>query len=98
MSVLIRGLEMPRSCFDCPMRWKVSPEDIKCLATGEMFKETFAGTIETRNRGNCPLVEFPRNKTLLYANDRVWEVVESVYIHEAVPVIPADKEEKTGDD
>ena len=59
MSILIRGMEMPKSCFYCPMRWKVDPDNIKCLATGEVFEETFTATIEMRNAGNCPLVEIP---------------------------------------
>lgn len=57
MSVLVRGMEMPKGCFFCPMRIKIDPDTIRCLATGNDFEETFAGTIERRNNGNCPLLE-----------------------------------------
>ena len=57
MSVLVRGMEMPKGCFFCPMRIKIDPDTIRCLATGNDFEETLAGTIERRNNGNCPLVE-----------------------------------------
>ena len=65
MGVYIKGMEMPKGCFECPMRRKVDPDTIKCLATGERFEETFAGTIETRNRGNCPLVPIPPHGDLI---------------------------------
>ena len=68
MSILIRGMEMPKSCFYCPMRWKVDPDNIKCLATGEVFEETFTATIEMRNAGNCPLVEIPPHGRLIDAD------------------------------
>ena len=68
MGVLIRGMEMPKSCFYCPMRWKVDPDNIKCLATGEVFEETFTATIEMRNAGNCPLVPIPAHGRLIDAD------------------------------
>ena len=66
--VYIHGMEMPKSCFYCSMRLKVDPDTIKCLATGERFDETFAGTIETRNRGNCPLIAVPNHGRLIDAD------------------------------
>ena len=65
MSVLIRGMEMPASCFACPFRDKVDPENIMCIVTREVFEETFAGTIQTRNRGNCPLISIPPHGDLI---------------------------------
>ena len=59
MSVLIKGMEMPKSCFYCPFRRKINPDDIQCLVTRDVFEETFAGTIEMRKRGFCPLIEVP---------------------------------------
>lgn len=59
MSFIVRGMEMPKSCFFCPMRLKVDPDTILCQATGERFEETFTATIEMRNGGKCPLVEVP---------------------------------------
>ena len=68
MSVYIPGMEMPTSCFYCPFRRKVDPENIRCIVTRELFEETFAGTIETRNRGNCPLVPVPPHGRLIDAD------------------------------
>ena len=63
--IYIPGMEMPTSCFYCPFRRKVDPENIMCIVTRELFEETFAGTIETRNRGNCPLVPVPEHGDLI---------------------------------
>lgn len=68
MDILIKGMEMPKACFYCPMRLKVDPDDIKCIVTGDVFEETYAGTIETRNRGNCPLVPVPPHGRLIDAD------------------------------
>ena len=57
MGVYIKGMEIPTSCFYCPFRRKINPDDIQCLVTRDVFEETFAGTIEMRNRGFCPLIE-----------------------------------------
>ena len=98
MSVYIKGMEMPKSCFYCPMRMKVDPDTIKCLATGERFEETFAGTIEMRNRGNCPLIHVPdhgdlidRSKLIYCGMKEEWTTRE--VIEKAPTIIPADKED-----
>lgn len=68
MSVVIRGMKMPKSCFYCPFRRKINPDDIQCLMTRDVFEETFAGTIESRNRGNCPLIELKPHGRLIDAD------------------------------
>ena len=68
--IYIKGMEMPTSCFYCPFRRKVNPDDIMCIVTREVFEETFAGTIEHRNRGNCPLIPVPDHGRLIEA-DRI---------------------------
>ncbi len=68
MSILIEGMEMPTSCFYCPFRRKINPDNIQCLVTRDVFEETFAGTIEMRNRGFCPLIEIPPHGRLIDAN------------------------------
>ena len=65
MSILIKGMEMPKSCFYCPFRVKANPDELLCLVTRETFEETFAGTIEMRNSGKCPLVEVPPHGRLV---------------------------------
>lgn len=66
--IYIPGMEMPKSCFTCPFRRKVDPDNIMCIVTREVFEETFAGTIETRNRSNCPLVPLPDHGRLIDAD------------------------------
>lgn len=68
MSVLVKGMEMPKSCFECPFRRKVDPDNIMCIVTREVFEETFAGTIKTRNHGNCPLIPVPKYGRLIDAD------------------------------
>lgn len=108
MSVLIKGMETPTSCFYCPFRRKINPDDIQCLVTRDVFEETFAGTIEMRNRGFCPLIEVPPHGRLIDADALMndgWTLHKQVMrmggyaIHEMpldnpnVPtVIPADKD------
>ena len=69
MSILIQGMEMPKSCFCCPFRLKFNPDEIKCLVTREEFEETFSGTIETRHWGDCPLIEVPPHGRLIDADE-----------------------------
>ena len=97
--VYIRRMEMPTSCFYCPFRRKGDPDDIMCIVTREVFEETFAGTIETRNRGNCPLVPVPEHGRLIDADavaERFWD--GQCYFTDAIKrklqnaptIIPAD--------
>ena len=55
MSVLIKGMKMPESCFQCPFRVKINPDDMCCRATMREFEETW-GSIVCRHI-DCPLVE-----------------------------------------
>lgn len=58
MSILIKGMEMPENCFECPWRCKADPENLLCRISGEYFEETFSGTIQNRHK-SCPLVPVP---------------------------------------
>ena len=57
MGVYIKGMEMPKSCFDCPMLdWDL--DYIKCKVTGRHFKvkeEPF----RARRVDDCPLISVP---------------------------------------
>ncbi len=56
MGVYIPNVEMPQSCFQCPLRLKINPEELWCCALQTVFEETFSGTIDGRY-SKCPLVE-----------------------------------------
>ena len=106
MSILIKGMEIPTSCFYCPFRRKINPDDIQCLVTRDVFEETFAGTIEMRNRGFCPLIEVsPHHGRLIDADaleyhadnvrdpmGRTEKTVMWEKIKAAPTVIPADNQ------
>lgn len=64
MSLLIKGMEMPINCFECPWRCKVDPENLLCRISGEYFEETFSGTIQNRHK-SCPLVPVPPHGDLV---------------------------------
>ena len=80
-----------------------------CIVTRELFEETFAGTIETRNRGNCPLVPVPehgrlidgdaeleRLKHCMFPSDMVTTTAVGMYeewLNNAPTIIPAEEGE-----
>ena len=54
MSILIKGMEMPKSCDECPC---LADHYKACNLTGNYFTEP---TMIHKNRlPNCPLVEIP---------------------------------------
>lgn len=97
MGVYIKGMEMPASCFACPFRIKVDPDNIMCIVTREVFEETFVGTIETRNRGNCPLVPASPHGALMDRDDLFATCPELVdgykTITDDLVVLPAEEGE-----
>lgn len=64
MGIYIKGMEMPKSCFYCPFRKKVNPDDCVCMAMNREFEETFA-LIAGRRHKDCPLVEVPDHGDLI---------------------------------
>ena len=66
MSVLVKGMEMPKSCSACPMLdWDL--DYIKCKVTGRHFKvkeEPFGA----RRVDDCPLVPVPPHGRLIDAD------------------------------
>ena len=88
MGVYIKGMKMPESCFYCRFRNKVNPDEIMCLATGEIFEETFMGTIKMRNgAGKCPLVEIPEPYGEHLCEDEVVSCLEGAdWINEVIRI------------
>lgn len=58
MSLMIRNMEMPESCGNCPFRIKANPDENICRANGELFEETLGILINFRHK-DCPLVSIP---------------------------------------
>lgn len=52
MSIIVKGMQMPKSCMECPMFCGIG-----CKATMIMFNELT--NVAVRVKG-CPLVEIPK--------------------------------------
>ena len=57
MSILVKGMEMPESCYYCPFADGVWQKDKRCLINGEEMPRD--GRDVQQNHINCPLVEVP---------------------------------------
>ena len=56
MALLIKGIEMPKTAFECST--KINPEERRCNFTGKVFEETLS-LLTQRRCADCPLVEIP---------------------------------------
>lgn len=98
MSVYIKGMEMPKSCFECPWRCKVDPENLLCRISGERFEETFSGTIQNRHK-SCPLIPVPPHgrlidaDALIAAHEQVCSRSMKFNLDLAPTIIPAEEGE-----
>ena len=66
MSVLIQGMEMPKSCFMCPFSEINDADTDLCSITGELYDST-PFKPEFR-RSDCPLIEIPPHGRLIDAD------------------------------
>ena len=57
MGVYIKGMELPKSCYECPVR-KRNGMDIVCPLLEEEFSVANVNILFYRLR-NCPLIEVP---------------------------------------
>lgn len=73
MSVLIKGMDMPKIVFECST--KINPEERRCNYTGKVFEETFS-LLTQRRCDNCPLVEIPTPHGRLIDADKLEKVIE----------------------
>lgn len=68
MSLLIPGMKMPTSCFDCPMCY----DSIGCIVTGEQLwsdSHVYLDFSPNKERmWNCPLIELPPHGDLIDRN------------------------------
>ena len=72
MSVLIKGMEMPKSCLYCPM---LNGSDECCLLSDE---QNYAyDDIDSVKDKYCPLVEIAKKHGRLIAAERLKENIES---------------------
>ena len=109
MSVYIKGMEMPTSCFQCEFRTKIDPDNLMCIITQKTFEERFYH-IEHRDE-SCPLIPVPDHGRLIDADalkvslsfakqTAEWAVpalrAVLMVIDEMPTIIPADEEVDDG--
>lgn len=69
MSVLIKGMEMPTDCRDCPLEmYYMNVGETRCRATRQILAADYK-TIPFEGRAdNCPLIEIPPHGRLIDAD------------------------------
>ena len=72
MSVLIRGMEMPTSCYDCP---------VEC--EGDVCGITQGGCTWDAKPPHCPLIELHPHGRLIDADEFYKDVNESILLTDA---------------
>jgi len=76
MSVLIKGMEMPKSCHDCGMFALIDVSD--GLAHGcRVLKEMIFNNRE--RLPNCPLIELPQHGDLIDRDDLMSTLLNKTY-------------------
>lgn len=78
--IYIKGMQMPKSCFYCPFREKVNPDDYVCLALNREYEETFSLIAGRRNK-DCPLIPVPDHGDLIdpqWVKDKMVETLKAL--------------------
>ena len=95
MGIYIKGMEMPKSCFYCPFREKVNPDDYVCMAMNKGFEETFSLIVGKRHK-DCPFVPVPPHGALMDRDDFFATCPELVdgykRISDDLVVVPAEED------
>ncbi len=102
MSILIKGMEMPESCYYCPFADGVWQKNKRCLINGKEMPRD--GRDVQQNHINCPLIEIPLHGDLVDVDEllkKKWSVLwngESFYVVNADDLIeaPTIVEEENG--
>ena len=71
MSILIRGMEMPKCCEYCRFSYALPNGDydiyVKCAALNRLIP-----TDDKLKRDDCPLIELPTHGDLIDRDDLLW--------------------------
>ena len=70
MSILIRGMEMPKRCIDCP--FMVSRDNDDCILQNDEANAKFNSWDDMK--ASCPLVEIPTPHGRLIAEKTITEI------------------------
>lgn len=76
MSILIRGMEMPKNCYECLVRNQgFSGDGMKCGKTGSVLSWRDG---HRKRMDNCPLVPIPPHGRMIDADAVAKMVLDSV--------------------
>lgn len=86
MSIMIKGMEMPKTCKECPF----SDHEAWCLISGD-WRERYYMPKDERSK-YCPLIELPSHGRLIDADRLLTDRMKSKYYHLpngdiAIPII-----------
>lgn len=71
MSVLIKGMEMPKRCLDCP--FMISRDNDDCILQSDEANAKFNSWDDMK--ASCPLVEIPTPHGRLVDADKLFEEI-----------------------
>ena len=100
MSILIKGMMMPKNCGECKFyAWARGIGNHCAIDSSIIFHATIDGfDVKVERKGNCPLVELPPHGDLIDKDELLWEhqddYVDSLYIEDAPTIIPAERGEE----
>ena len=77
MGVYIKGMEMPKNCYDCPFIRASVVGDFYC-AEGQGIEDDLKNVMEKR-MSDCPLVELPPHGRLI-DGDKFYKVMCSHWV------------------
>ena len=80
MSVLIKGMEMPKNCFDCPIGSDGAVCVLLGIGDGYLYHKHDAFDAATERLPNCPLIELPPHGRLIDADEFYKDINESILL------------------
>ena len=72
MSILIKGMDMPKTCYDCgfvQLCENCEGYENTCAITGESVGYEYSSPFYDTRRGDCPLIEIPPHGRLIDADE-----------------------------
>ena len=76
MSILIRGMEMPKACWECPLKVHLY-QQLWCTPSNKVINRED----NTEREPDCPLVEVPPHGRLVDGDVLMTEVMDSDLDH-----------------
>ena len=81
MSVIVKGMEMPKNCAYCPLSEYRNSSILDCKQIGTVGTAFRDNNVLKRRHPNCPLIEVPTPHGRLIDADILKEVLERNFGH-----------------